>query len=136
MKYMMIVKLDGNSEDARQYEAGMPPPEHFQQAIGKLIEKMLAAGVLVGTGGLRPFADGARIQVTGGRLSVTDGPYIESKEIIGGYAILQVGSKREALQWGQEFMQLHIDILGSAWAGELEIRQMADQEGGCQFAEQ
>ncbi|MEP6672819.1 MAG: YciI family protein [Chthoniobacter sp.] len=136
MKYMMIVKLDGNSEDARQYEAGTPPPEDFQQAIGKLIEKMLQSGVLVGTGGLRPLADGARIQVSGGKLSVTDGPYIESKEIIGGYAILDVGSKKEALQWSEEFMQIHIDLLGSSWVGELEIRQMSDPEGGCKFAEQ
>jgi len=135
MKYLMMVKLDGNSEDARKYAAGAPPPAALQEAIGKLIEKMLQSGVLVGTGGLRPFADGARIQASGGKLSVTDGPYIESKEVIGGYAIIQAQSKKEALQWGEEFMQIHIDILGPTYVGELEIRQMADHEDGWQFAE-
>jgi hypothetical protein len=136
MKYMMMVKLDGDCEDARKYAAGAPPPAALQEAMGKLIEKMLQSGALVSTGGLRPFADGARIQVAEGKLSVIDGPYIESKEVIGGYAILEAMSKKEALQWGEEFMQIHIDILGSSWVGELEIRQMADHADGCQFAEQ
>jgi hypothetical protein len=136
MKYMMMVKLDGDCEDARQYAAGAPPPADFQQAMGKLIEKMIQSGVWVGAGGLCPVADGARIQVAGGKLSVTDGPYIESKEVIGGYAILEVGSKKEALRWGEEFMQIHIDILGSAWAGELEIRPMANlMDGGAGCAQ-
>ena len=135
MKYMMMVKLDGNSEDARQYAAGAPPPAALEEAMGQLIGKMIQSGVWVGAGGLRPVADGARIQVAGGKLSVTDGPYIESKEVIGGYAILEVGSKKEALQWGEEFMQIHIDILGSSWVGELEIRQMAGEEDGCKFAQ-
>ena len=134
MKYMMMVKLDGNSEDARKYAAGAPPPEALQEAMGKLIEKMLKSGVLVGTGGLRPVADGACIRAAGGKLSVTDGPYIESKEVIGGYAILEAESKKQALQWGEEFMQIHIDILGSSFVGRIEIRQMFDHAAsgsGC-----
>jgi len=57
---------------------------------------------------------------------VTDGPFIESKEVIGGYAILRAKSKEEALKMGQDFMQLHVDILGASYEGELEIRQMFD----------
>ncbi len=136
MKYLMMVKLDGNSEDARQYAAGAPPPEALQEAMGKLIGKMLRSGVLVGTGGLRPVADGAPHRGGGRQVERDRWAYIESKEVIGGYAILEVGSKKEALQWGEEFMQIHIDILGPSYVGELEIRQMADQEDGCKFAEQ
>ncbi len=126
MKYMMMIKLDRNSEDARQYEAGMPPPAAFEEAMGQLIDKMIESGEWVGAGALRPVADGARIQAAGGKLSVTDGPYIESKEVIGGYAIIEAPSKKEALRWGEEFMQIHLELLGPPYVGELENRQMAN----------
>jgi hypothetical protein len=127
-----MVKLDGNSQDGRNYDAGLPPPAELEAAMGKLIEKMLRMGVLVDTGGLFPVAKGARIRAAGGKLSITDGPFIESKEVIGGYAILQVKSKEEALQLGEEFMKVHVDILGPKYEGELEIREMFDPaDGGC-----
>jgi hypothetical protein len=61
-------------------------------------------------------------------LSVTDGPFIESKELIGGYAILRASSKEEAIELGKIFMKIHVDVLGPSYAGELEIRQMFDGE--------
>jgi len=132
MKYMMMVKLDGESDAGQQYKAGMPPDAKLVEAMGKLIDKMLKSGVMVGTGGLLPVATGARIRAASGKLSMTDGPYIECKEVIGGYAIIEVGSKKEALNWGEEFMKLHVDILGPSFVGELEIRQMMDhQDGTC-----
>jgi hypothetical protein len=126
MKYMMMVKLDGNSEACRNYEAGMPPEPRLEAAMGKLIEKLVKSGAMVDMGGLLPVGKGARIRVAGGNITVTDGPFIESKEVIGGYAILRANSKEEALKLGEDFMQLHMDVLGPSYEGELEIRQMFD----------
>jgi hypothetical protein len=126
MKYMMMVKLDEKSETARNYEAGVPPNADLEAAMGKLIEQMTRAGVLLDTGGLLPASKGARIRATGGKLVVTDGPFIESKEVVGGYAIIRAKSKEEAVEMGRDFMKLHLDILGAAYEGELEVRQMFD----------
>jgi hypothetical protein len=130
MRYLMMVKLNPNSEAGRNYEAGLPPEPKLEAAMGKLIEKMAKSGTLVDTAGLLPAAKGAKIRVSHGKLAVTDGPFIESKEVIGGYAILRANSKEEALKMGTDFMQLHIDVLGSSFEGELEVRQMFEP-GEC-----
>ena len=126
MKYMMIVKLEGKTEAGRNYEAGMPPNPKLSAAMEKLMEKSMKSGAMVDTGGLLPCAKGAAIRAAGGKLTVTDGPFIESKEVIGGYAILRANSKAEAIKMGEEFMKLHVDILGPSFEAELEIRQMFD----------
>jgi hypothetical protein len=87
---------------------------------------MSKSGALLDVGGLLPVAKGARIGAAKGKLTVTDGPFIESKEVIGGYAILRAKSKEEALRMGKDFMKIHVDILGPSYEGELEIRQMFD----------
>src|SRR4029434_3221149 len=120
MRFMMIVKADKN------YEAGAAPKPELVAAIGKLSEEMIKAGVLLDMGGLLPSSKGARINLTKGKLIVTDGPFSEAKELIGGYAILQVKSKDEAIERGRRFMQLHADVLGPSYDGELEVRQMPD----------
>jgi hypothetical protein len=126
MKYMMLVKLDGRSEAGRNYDAGKPPDQKLEAAMGKLMVEMTKSGALLDVGGLLPVAKGARISAVKGRLTVTDGPFIESKELIGGYAILRAQSKEEALRLGGDFMKIHVDILGPSYEGELEIRQMFD----------
>lgn len=126
MRFMMIVKADKN------YEAGAPPPPELMAAIGKLSEEMINAGILLDLGGLLPSSKGARINVKEGKLIVTDGPFSEAKELIGGYAILQVKSKEEAIERGRRFMQVHADVLGPAYDGELEIRQMPDGSAQCE----
>ncbi|HTI98804.1 MAG TPA: YciI family protein [Dongiaceae bacterium] len=92
MKYMMLVKLNRKSPDGRNYEAGMPPDAKLGAAMEKLMEELTASGAMVETGGLLPLANGAQITAGGGRLTVTDGPFIESKEVVGGYAILRAKS--------------------------------------------
>ena len=124
MRYMMIVKFTGNSETGRNYEAGLPPAPELLAGLGKLREEM--PGELLETGELLPATKGARIKAAGGKLTVTDGPFIESKEVIGGYAILRASSKKEALKMGEDYMKLHVDILGPSYEAELEIRQMFD----------
>jgi len=130
MKYMMMGLVDRNSQAYKDYEAGKPPDPKLMEAIGKQAEKMAKAGILVGTGGLLPFAKGARILAAGGKLTVTDGPFIESKEVIGGYGILQAKSKEEAIELGKAFMQIQLDVVGPSYEGTLEIREMAGS-GEC-----
>ena len=120
MRFMMIVKADKN------YESGAPPNPELMAAIGRMSEEMIKAGVLLDMGGLLPSSKGARINVRHGKLTVTDGPFSEAKELIGGYAILQVKSREEAIERGRRFIQMHADVLGPSYEGELEIRQMPD----------
>ena len=126
MRYMMIVKLSGDSEIGRNFEAGLPPSPELLAEMGKLRAAMTKSGALLDTGGLLPHAKGARIRAAGGKLSVTDGPFIESKELIGGYAILEAKSKKEALKMGEDYMQLHVNVLGPSFEAELEIREMSE----------
>jgi hypothetical protein len=126
MKYMMMGIADRNSQVCQDYEAGKPPNPKLMEAIGKHAEKMAKAGILLGTGGLLPLSRGARVRAAGGKLTVTDGPFIESKEVIGGYGILQAKSKEEAIELAKAFMKIHLDVLGPSYEGTLEIREMAD----------
>lgn len=126
MRFMMIVKA------TRDSEAGVPPPPELMAAIGKLGQEAALAGRMVAGGGLLPSSAGVRVRVAGGKLNVTDGPFSEARELVGGFAIFELPSKAEAVEAGRQFMQLHADILGPAWEGELEIRPMMDappQEG-------
>jgi len=120
MRFMMMVKAN------KDYEAGVPPSPELMAAIGKLTEEGIKSGRVLETGGLLPSARGARIRVGGGKLTVTDGPFPETKELIGGFAIIQANSKQEAIEQGSHFMQVHADVLGPSYEGELEVRQMYD----------
>ena len=120
MRFMMIVKADPS------FEAGGPPNPALIAAVGKLSEEMTRSGVLLQSGGLLPSSKGARVRVSGGKMSVTDGPFVETKELIGGFAILEAASKEEAIRLGKEFMQLHVDVLGQSYEGTLEVRPMFD----------
>jgi hypothetical protein len=117
MRFMSIVKGP---------ETAAPPSPQLMDAIDKLAQEMFQKGVMLDMGGLLPTATGARIRLAGGRLHVTDGPFTEAKEVIGGYAILKAASKEEAVELGRRFMQLHADILGPAYEMELEVRPMFD----------
>lgn len=125
MKYMMIVKATKNSE------AGVPPDASLIEAISKQAAEMQKAGVLLASGGLLPSSQGTRIKVAGSKLYVIDGPFAETKELVGGFAIMEANSKEHAVQLGREFMQLHADVLGPSYEGELEIRPMWEPEAAC-----
>jgi hypothetical protein len=116
MRFMILVKSAEN--------AG-PPPKELMEAIAKLGEEGAKAGVLVETGGLLPSATGARVRVSRGKLTVMDGPFTESKELVGGYAIYEVNSKEEAVEHTTRFMELHKQHW-PGWEGESEIRQIFD----------
>lgn len=118
MKYLSFIR---HSEKHRQ--AG--PPAALMEAMGKFVERSLKQGVLVDTGGLLPSKDGFRVRLANGKLSVTDGPFTESKEVIGGWAILKTDTKEEALRIATEFMELHRQHWPE-FEGESEVRPMFD----------
>jgi hypothetical protein len=122
MRFMMMVKSN------EQAEAGLPPSPEMMAAVEKYTEEMIKAGVVLDTGGLLPSAMGARIRLTGGKLIVSDGPFAEAKELIGGYAIIRAASKQEAIESGKSFMAIHMDVHGPSYESEMEIRQLADFE--------
>jgi hypothetical protein len=93
------------------------------EAISALAQEAMQAGVIVEMGGLYPSALGARVRLSAGKLNVTDGPFTEIKELIGGYAVFDVKSKQEVIDWTSRFMKLHADHW-PGWEGETEIRQV------------
>lgn len=128
MRYLMLVSA------TKEYEAGQQPDAKLVAAMGNLIGDLVKSGKLIDTAGLLPSSHATRIRVANGKVSVTDGPFAETKELVGGYAMFNLSSNEEALQLGRDFMQLHVDCLGSSYEGQLEIRPIADQPAnfkGC-----
>jgi hypothetical protein len=116
MRYLVLLKAG---------QPDTPPPPGLMEAIMQLGADATAAGVLLDTGGLLPRATGgARVSVSGGKLSVTDGPFAEAKETVS-YALYQVRSKEEAVEWGSRFMQLHVD-LWPEWEGDADVYQVME----------
>jgi hypothetical protein len=120
MKFMMIVK-------ARENQGA--PPQELMDAINQLMQEGVAAGNFLGAGGLLPTAQGARVRLSGGQLTVTDGPFTEAKEVIGGYAQFELKSKEDAIASSVEFMELHKKHW-PGWEGETEIRPMYEPGQG------
>ena len=118
MQFMTMVKAPEKSPLG-------PPPKALMEAIGKLGEEAAKAGVMVEMGGLLPTAMGARLRLSGGKLTVTDGPFSEAKEVIGGYAVYSVKTKEEAIEWAMRFMNLHKQHW-PGWEGETELRQLME----------
>lgn len=114
MKFMTLVK---------SAESAGPPPQPLMDAIAKLGEEAARKGVMVDMGGLMPSAMGARVRLSGGTITVTDGPFAESREVVGGYAVFDVPSKEDAIYWTTRFMEVHKEHW-KGWEGETEIRQL------------
>lgn len=102
-----------------------PPPSALMEAMGEFVEKSMKEGTLVDTGGLMPSKDGALVSLTKGEIAVKDGPFTEAKEIIGGWAILDVPTKADAIRVAIEFMDLHRRHW-PGFEGESEVRPMFD----------
>jgi hypothetical protein len=100
-----------------------PPPQGLMDAIAKLSEEETKKGTMIGNGGLRSTDQGARVRLSGGRVTVTDGPFTEAKEIIGGFAQFDLESKEVAVESAVRFMELHKKHW-PGWEGETEVRQM------------
>jgi len=101
-----------------------PPTPELIEAMNKLADREIKAGRMLDMGGLTPVAMGAQVRIANGQLSVIDGPFVEAKEVIGGYAIMEFGNKEEAVASAVEFMQLHKDFM-PGWEGTCEVRAFA-----------
>ena len=119
MRFLSMIRINENS--------GLRPNEQLMSDMGKLMEELTKAGKLISTAGLRPTAEGVRVRQRHGELSITDGPFTEGKEVIGGFAILEAASKEEALDLTRRFLQVH----GDEWDLECEVRQMDGPESEC-----
>lgn len=128
MRYMIIVT------GSESLAASGPPPAALIEAIDRLSEEATKKGTLVSFGGLQPTSSGARMRVTNGKIITTDGPFIESKEVIGGFSIINVASKEAALEEARNFMELH-RVHWPKWEGEIEIRLMYEQEDDVRAAQ-
>src|ERR1700722_3048575 len=118
MRFMMIYK-PANFKDS---EAGIPPSQEHMAEMMKLIGELARKGLLLVTDGLQPSSKGARVKLADGKLTVKDGPFTETKELIGGYAIFQLHSNDEGIELTER-------LLKGAGDGEVEIRQMQDTPG-------
>jgi hypothetical protein len=118
MRFMMIVKASKDSE------AGKMPSEELLGAMGKYNEELMKAGVLVDLSGLQPSSKGARIKFSGGKRTVIDGPFAETKELIAGYWIINVKSKAEAIEWAGRAP----NPAGEGKESEIELRQFFEME--------
>jgi hypothetical protein len=111
MKFLSIYKA---------VEKGVPPSQEEMATMGKLVEEGMKAGWLLSTEGCLPSALGARVRLSDGKVSVTDGPFTESKELVGGFAILRANSKAEVVELAKRFLK----VVGG---GECELRQIFEE---------
>lgn len=118
MRFLSMIRIDESS--------GVVPSEELMRDMGKLIAEMTREGTLVSTSGLRPTAEGVRVRLNGGKLSTIDGPFQETKEVIGGFAILEAASMKEAVELTKRFLRVH----GDEWNIECEVRQMEGPDFG------
>lgn len=116
MKYFTFIRHAESYRDAG-------PPRALLEAMGRFVQKSLQDGSLVDTGGLLPTRNGFRLRLSKGAISMTDGPFSETKEVIGGWAIIDANSKDEALRIAREFMELH-RLHWPEFEGEAEVRPM------------
>ena len=116
MRFLSMIRINENT--------GQKPSERLMQEMGKLMDEMTRTGALVSTAGLRPTKEGVRVRSRYGKLSTSDGPFTETKEVIGGYAILEAKSMAEAVDLTRRFLAVH----GDEWDLECEVRPLDGPE--------
>lgn len=116
MRFMIIVKATADSE------AGKMPEEELIASMATYHEALQKAGVLLDASGLQPSSKGWRVRYAGGKRTVTEGPFAETKELIAGYTVIQVRSREEAVEWARRFPP----PFGEHAEAEIEVRQMYD----------
>ena len=119
MRYMMFIK---HTQDY----GNVQPPAGLYEEMGKFIEETTKSGNFVGGAGLQPTSAGTRVKLKGGKITVVDGPFTESKEIVGGYAIIDAKSHEEALGLARRFMELH-QKHWPTFEGECEVRPFEEE---------
>ncbi|HUL63576.1 MAG TPA: YciI family protein [Burkholderiaceae bacterium] len=120
MRFLSMIRINENT--------GQAPSEQLMNDMGKLIDQMAREGTLVKTAGLRPTKEGVRVRLRRGKLSTVDGPFTETREVIGGFAILEAPSMKEAIELTNRFLRVH----GDEWDIECEVRQLDGPEFGAE----
>jgi hypothetical protein len=115
-RFMSLIRVDENAR------GGWEPDPGFEQRMGALFEEITKAGVMLETAGLTPTSQGTRLTWSEGKVGYTDGPFTETKEVVGGYAIMQCKDKAEALEWTRRFLSVH----PTHWPVEAEVRQIEE----------
>src|SRR6478609_3890343 len=120
MQFLMLIKVANDAD----YEAGKPPAAELMTAMEEVMAEWSRDGALVSAAGLTPPSQGARIRLDSGRVMLTDGPFAEAKEVIGGFFILEAKDRAAAVEMTRLFVELHGKILGSDFVLECEVRQV------------
>lgn len=118
MRFMTMIKMDESTYTSQT-------PAGVYEAMGAFEHEGRVNGTLVELGGLLPSAAGAIVSLADGRIKAVDGPFAEAKELVGGYAVIEVRSREEAVELGRRLMQIHLDNW-PGWEGSCEIRQIAE----------
>ena len=117
MRFLSMIRVQENT--------GKMPSERLMTDMGRLMTEMKASGKLLDTAGLAPTADGKRVRLRGGRISIVDGPFTETKEVVGGYAMLDADSADEAIELTIRFVELHV---ADGWEIDCEVRQVFEAD--------
>jgi len=120
MQFLMLIKIANDTD----YEAGKGPPAELEAAMGELIGEWSKSGAMVSAAGLRPTSQGARVRLTPDEARVSDGPFAESKEVIGGFFLLEAKDLAVATDMTRRFVELHRKILPKDFVLECEVRQV------------
>lgn len=120
MQFLMLIKIANNTD----YETGKPVPPELEAAMGKLIGEWSKAGAMVSAAGLKPTSKGARVRLNAGKIDIMDGPFAETKEVVGGFFLLEARNKSAVVKMTKRFVEVHRKILGKDFQLECEIRQV------------
>ena len=118
MRFMMFIKHPADY-------AGSNPPQALYDAMGEFVGEQMRRGVFIDGAGLQPLAKATRVRLAGGKISVTDGPFAEAREVVGGYALCELATREEAVALAREFMELH-RLHWPGFEGESEVRPLED----------
>ena len=120
MQFLMLIKIANNAD----YEAGKMLGPELDAAMGALMAEWSESGAFVSAAGLKPTSQGARLRISPGKVTLTDGPFAESKEVIGGFFLLEAKDKAAAVEMTRRFVEVHRQVLGDDFFLECEVRQL------------
>jgi hypothetical protein len=120
MQFLMLIKIANNAD----YEAGKSVGPELEAAMGSLIAEWSASGAFVSAAGLKPTSQGARLRIASGKVQLSDGPFAEAKEVVGGFFLLEAKDKAAAVEMTRRFVEVHRQVLGDDFVLECEVRQV------------
>jgi hypothetical protein len=120
MQFLMLIKIANDTD----HETGKQLPPELDAAMGALINEWSQSGAMVSAAGLKPTSKGARVRLNPDKVTVTDGPFTEAKEVIGGFFLLEAKDKAAAVEMTRRFVEIHGEVLGKNFTLECEVRQL------------